>query len=279
MHPDTVADMAGSVVHHGSANDRVYLMKLATGNPAETVQDLESLALARGYSKIIAKVPDTVRDCFETAGYRTEAEIPRYFTGKEKVRFMAKYLSPERRRQRQADRIAQVLETARKKASEEAPAAIADRFSFRVPTPNDAEAMAELYRQVFATYPFPIHDPAYLRRTMAENVAYFGIWDGGRLVALSSAEMCTASRSAEMTDFATLPEYRGSGLASFLLQKMEEEMPERGVRTAYTIARAVSFGMNITFARQGYRFGGTLTNNTNISGDLESMNVWYKPLE
>ncbi|MEJ2700770.1 MAG: putative beta-lysine N-acetyltransferase [Desulfuromonadales bacterium] len=245
MHPDTVADMAGSVVHHGSANDRVYLMKLAAGNPAETVQDLESLALARGYSKIIAKVPDTVRDCFETAGYRTEAEI----------------------------------QTARKKASEEAPGAIADRFSFRVPTPNDAEAMAELYRQVFATYPFPIHDPAYLRRTMAENVAYFGIWDGGRLVALSSAEMCTASRSAEMTDFATLPEYRGSGLASFLLQKMEEEMPERGVRTAYTIARAVSFGMNITFARQGYRFGGTLTNNTNISGDLESMNVWYKPLE
>ena len=36
--------------------------------------------------------------------------------------------------------------------------------------------------------------------------------------------------------------------------------------------------MNITFAKLGYDFGGTLTRNTQISGDLESMNVWYKPL-
>jgi hypothetical protein len=28
----------------------------------------------------------------------------------------------------------------------------------------------------------------------------------------------------------------------------------------------------------GYLFAGTLTNNTNISGKIESMNVWYKSL-
>jgi putative beta-lysine N-acetyltransferase len=279
MHPDTVADLAGSLIQHGRANDRVYLMKLAAGDPAGTVEDLEGLAEARGYSKIIAKVPDNVRGCFETAGYQVEAGIPRFFRGREDVHFMAKYLSSERRRLRQAEKIANVLETARKRAAEEAPDAIPGNFSFRIPVPEDAEAMAGLYREVFATYPFPIHDPAYLRRTMEENVAYFGVWEGKRLVALSSAEMCFTSASAEMTDFATLPDYRGSGLASFLLKKMEEEMCRKGVRTAYTIARAVSFGMNITFARQGYRFGGTLPNNTNISGDLESMNVWYKPLK
>ena len=36
--------------------------------------------------------------------------------------------------------------------------------------------------------------------------------------------------------------------------------------------------MNITFARQDYVLAGTLVNNTNISGSLESMNVWYKSL-
>ena len=36
--------------------------------------------------------------------------------------------------------------------------------------------------------------------------------------------------------------------------------------------------MNITFAKHGYSFAGTLTNNTQISGQLESMNVWYKAL-
>ena len=56
-------------------------------------------------------------------------------------------------------------------------------------------------------------------------------------------------------------------------------MARRGMRTAYTIARAVSPGMNITFARLGYQFSGTLINNTQISGAIESMNIWHKPLD
>jgi putative beta-lysine N-acetyltransferase len=79
-----------------------------------------------------------------------------------------------------------------------------------------------------------------------------------------------------MTDFATLPEFRGHGLALHLLQLMEEVVQSRGIRSLYTIARSYSFGMNITFARNGYSFGGTLTNNTDIFGELESMNVWHK---
>ena len=81
-----------------------------------------------------------------------------------------------------------------------------------------------------------------------------------------------------MTDFATLPEYRGRHLATALLRRMEQQVKQRGIQTAYTIARAVSYGMNITFAKTGYAFAGTLANNTNICGNLESMNVWYKHL-
>ena len=35
---------------------------------------------------------------------------------------------------------------------------------------------------------------------------------------------------------------------------------------------------NITFKRCRYRFGGKLTNNTHIAGQIESMWVWYKRL-
>jgi hypothetical protein len=55
---------------------------------------------------------------------------------------------------------------------------------------------------------------------------------------------------------------------------MEKYIKELGLKTAYTIARALSYGMNITFAKMGYTYSGTLVNNTNISGRLESMNVW-----
>jgi putative beta-lysine N-acetyltransferase len=82
-----------------------------------------------------------------------------------------------------------------------------------------------------------------------------------------------------MTDFATLPSHRGRGIATRLLGLMDLRAREAGVRVAYTIARASSFGMNITFGRRGYRYAGTLVNNTGIGGAIESMNVWYKTLE
>jgi putative beta-lysine N-acetyltransferase len=143
---------------------------------------------------------------------------------------------------------------------------------------EDASLMAELYRQVFATYPFPIHDETYLRQTMETNVIYFGIWEEDGLIALASAEIDRSGKNAEMTDFATRPDCRGRGLANYLLAQAEAAAEKLGIKTAYTIARAYSAGMNITFARNGYTFSGTLTHNTQISGKLESMNVWYKAL-
>ena len=113
---------------------------------------------------------------------------------------------------------------------------------------------------------------------MASHIVYFGIWMEDQLVALSSAEMDTEARNVEMTDFATLPDGRGDGLATILLGAMEAQMHDRGMATGYTIARAPSFGMNITFARMGYSFAGRLINNTHIGGQFEDMNVWYKSL-
>jgi putative beta-lysine N-acetyltransferase len=144
--------------------------------------------------------------------------------------------------------------------------------------PGDAEEMSTVYREVFPSYPFPIHDPGYLAKTMLDNVRYYCIRHEGRIVSLSSAEMDPDGRNAEMTDFATLPSHRGAGHAVHLLAKMEDDMVHRDIRTAYTIARSMSPGMNITFAKLDYIYSGTLINNTDISGNIESMNVWYKHL-
>jgi putative beta-lysine N-acetyltransferase len=82
-----------------------------------------------------------------------------------------------------------------------------------------------------------------------------------------------------MTDFATLSGYRRQGLAGCLLKAMDAEMIQQGLKTAYSIARSLSAAMNITFVKNGYRYGGTLGNNTNIAGRIESMNIWYKHLQ
>jgi len=141
---------------------------------------------------------------------------------------------------------------------------------------KDVDAITEVYKMVFRSYPFPIHDPNYIRKTMRDHIRYFGIRDGGALVALSSAEMDPAAKNAEMTDFATLPQARGRGTAYHLLRAMEQEMKTQGIKTLYTIARLNSLPMNKTFLKHGYAYSGTLINNTNIAGNIESMNVLYK---
>ena len=84
---------------------------------------------------------------------------------------------------------------------------------------------------------------------METHVIYYGLRRKNRIVALSSCETDAEFGLVEMTDFATDPQVRGAGVAFMLLEHMETEMREQGYRIAYTIARAGSFGMNITFAR------------------------------
>ena len=113
---------------------------------------------------------------------------------------------------------------------------------------------------------------------MENGVRYFGVRYNEKLVALASAETDQKSLNAEMTDFATLPEFRGKKYALLLLNSMEKQMKKDGIKTLYTIARLRSIGMNKTFLRLGYQFAGTAIKNTNISGKIESMNIYYKHL-
>lgn len=253
-------------------------MKFGGGSIPKTIGEIDLLCEENDYSKIIAKIPKEKLPVFEDSGYLLEASIPGFYNGTDDVAFLSKYFTQERQRERKGDRIKEILSIAKEKANQTD--AHSDFHPLRVGVTDfsDAEQMSMVYRKVFRTYPFPIHDPKYLRETMDNNVQYFYVRDGNRIIALSSSEMDPDWHNVEMTDFATLPAYQSRGLAVKLLETMETMMKRRGMRTAYTIARALSAGMNITFAKMGYTYAGTLTNNTNICGNIESMNVWHKRL-
>jgi putative beta-lysine N-acetyltransferase len=275
--PDLVTDLGRSKIQHGPANDRIYLMKLDPADRDTIVADLDALAAERDYSKIVAKIPADVAEPFLEAGYVQEARAEGFFRGERDAAFLGKFLKDWRRKDDRREKHEEAIELARSKAGAGA-GELPEGFTWRKCTPEDIEEMAGVYREVFPSYPFPIHETTYLRDTMADNVVYFGIWRDGKLVALSSSEEDRDAKNTEMTDFATLPDARGCGAAVFLLARMEEDAPSRGIVTAYTIARSESFGMNVTFGKMDYRFGGRLVNNTQISGGFESMNIWYKPL-
>lgn len=254
-------------------------MKLAREDLPDILGHMHELARQNGYTKIFAKVPASVEKHFTTAGFLVEAAVPRFYNGIEDGLFLARYYDEKRSVDAASERIRSVLDIARQKSTFPPDLTSAGPHLCRLATPEDSHQMSRLYKQVFASYPFPIDVPDYLEKTMAENISYAGIWQDEKLLALASAELDSQAANAEMTDFATLPEHRGSGLASKLLHYLERQVHKQGIQTCYTIARATSYGMNITFARNGYEYGGTLTNNTQIAGALESMNVWYKPLQ
>jgi putative beta-lysine N-acetyltransferase len=275
---DIIVKLGRTIIQHGPHNDRIYVMRLSSQDMPDITHRLYDMARANKYSKIFVKAPSFALDAFMNAGYVVEAYVPGFFDGHESGYFMAKYLDGTRAVEMKNSIVEGVLSAASKIAGKWRVPSLMDGFTFHVAGPKDADDLARLYGRVFSTYPFPINDAAYLCREMEKNLRYFCARSNGRLVAASSAEMDHDLKNVEMTDFATLQGYQGRGISAYMLHKMEENMKHEGMKLAYTIARATSYPMNRIFSRAGYSYGGRLTNNTNICGAIESMNVWYKPM-
>jgi len=275
---DIVEKIGNTMVHHGKNSNRIYVMSLDITDLPIMIDKLDELANKNKYSKIVAKISLCDKDIFESNGYVIEAVIPDFYNDRKDGCFICKYFSQNRKIDPFKEEGKSILDVISSKTRTVCDSQLKKGFSCRQATKKDIPAMTEVYHKVFKSYPFPIYDQAYIRKTMEENVIYYGIWQEDKLVALSSIEQYEAYSNAEMTDFAVLNEYRGNGFAQYLLVDMEKKLSDLGIKTAYTIARAKSAGMNTTFYKNGYHIAGTLINNTDIAGQIESMNVWYKKI-
>lgn len=267
----------GSTIQHGKLNDRIYLIKLRKEDCPDILNILSEIARENNYSKVFCKVPGWAAPYFFSDGYLTEGYIPKFYNNREPAFFLAKYLSSDRLLGVENDSLTELGILLGKELTDSKPRKKRSlKVKTRKLTGSDVEQITEIYRKVFLSYPFPIHNPGYIHKTMKENVYYFGMEHKGKLIAVASAEVDKKGGNAEMTDFATLPNFRGMKLSQKLLSKMEKEMKPLGIYTLYTIARLNSMPMNKTFLNQKYNYAGTLIRNTNISGKIESMNVYYK---
>ena len=267
-----------SIISHDKDNNRIYLMKLHTSEARFITEVLEEVARRKVYTKIFVKVPSKNKALFLKKGYSIEAVIPRLYKGVEDGLLLGKYFSKDRQIEKDRELVDKVFNEAIKNKDRDKKSILREGLKYKKAEEADCLKLANFYKMNFKTYPFPIYEDKYILETMKDNVIYFTIWDKEEVVAASSCEIDMENLNAEMTDFATNTQYRNSGIACFLLTNMEEEMKKIGIKTVYTIARSKSYGMNITFSKKGYIFAGKLINNTNISGDIESMNVWYKEI-
>ncbi|MDG5814457.1 putative beta-lysine N-acetyltransferase [Chitinispirillales bacterium ANBcel5] len=274
--PDEIVKVGNSLIQHGKWNDRVYIMKTTPDDCTNIINESKKLAQENDYSKIFAKIPFWAKEAFSKEKFETEAVIPRDEKSGGDILFMSLFLKEWRSQYCDYDTCKGILDSFEKEPPKSSKRNLPDRWTISKCTPEDAPEMAEVYKQVFRSYPFEIDNPEYICQTMESNINYYCVKDEvGKIIALSSAELDPESSCAEMSDFATLPKARGNHCAGHLLGLMHEDVEESGICTPFTIARATSPAMNTVFARNGYIFGGTLKNNTHIGESLEDMNVWY----
>jgi putative beta-lysine N-acetyltransferase len=260
-------------------NARIQVTGYRADDPVAMAEALEERAAAAGVDKVFVKARASDRTPLEAAGMEAEAVIDGYFAGRPAV-VMSSFLSDERRHSAAAEAQREILEEIQSRPADASLTPLPDGYRMERAQEGDTPELAELYGRVFRSYPFPIDDPDYLVSTMETHVVYRLIRDGeGSVVAAASAETAADHRNAEMTDFATLPDQRGLGLAQHLLAALEDDMVEAEIPNLYTIARARSAGMNRVFYNRGYRRTGTLVNNCHIAGRFEDMHVWCKELD
>jgi len=276
---DKIEQLQESTIHHGKFNDRIYLMKLAPHNIPEIIPELDKLAKENGYTKIFAKIQPEALPHFISGRYSIEAFVPKFYKNNTDCLFVSKFNQKSRCQvsKNELDDFYRLLNSTEK--SKRPIFKHSRKYLLEELGHEDVEQITEIFKRVFKTYPFPVHNPRYIRKTMrGDKTQYFGVKDGGRLIGVSTAEIDLVNKNAEMTDFAVLPEYRGQNLAFRLLVKMEQEMKYSNIKTVYTIARLNEPGMSKTFLKSGFKYSGTLINNTNIGGSIESMNIFYKHL-
>ncbi|MDD3479556.1 MAG: putative beta-lysine N-acetyltransferase [Paludibacteraceae bacterium] len=266
-----------SNISHDKESNRVYLSHFCKEDFPYIINHIENLAQTNQYTKLFAKIRSCHTPLFIKNGYKIEAYVPNFFNGQEDCFFLVKYKNSERNLLDSVamDKFQMLFSTPVKEYRETLP----EKFTITELKTSDITSMIEVFKKVFKTYPFPIFDSQFIKKSIEEdNTIYFGIWDNHQLVAISSAECNYQEQYAEMTDFAVLPSHRGYHLAIHLLATMEAKLVNKQIKTVYTICRLNSLAMNKTFYNSQYKYTGTLIQNTQISGNIESMNVWYKPL-
>ncbi len=159
----------------------------------------------------------------------------------------------------------------------ESRAITADEQTIRA-LPRDAEKIAKLIDITFHDYPTPSHNPAYIRTQIENGVPFRYIEDEGRMVACASADLVPDALAAELTDCATLPEYRKRGYMMKLLSDLMWDLEQKNYHSAFTFARARVPGINILFKKLGFEYCGCVHRSCRIGDGLEDMNIWIRPL-
>lgn len=258
-------------------NSRIKLIQYDKRNLESLVRHLEELAEENEIGKVLIYAHPEDIPLFEELGFQKEGEISNFFDG-DPACILSRFVDRKRSVAKDEERKDEIVVMAEQVDLLEEPTKLPDGFTLRHATKEDASELAELYSLVFKTYPTPVHDPNFILECMENDIYFTVVTHQGKIISSASADIFTRYNSAEITDCATHPDYRGKGLLSAIIFDLEQRMREKGVPHLFSLTRALSTGMNMVIAKSGFEYKGRLIQNSQIAGQFEDMNIWVKYL-
>lgn len=244
-----------------------------SGEAAELGEALLEAAQEQGRGRVVVLAPVGVEAGLRAVGYEREGLMPNFYRGQEDCAVLGAYPDAGRSSLAQPEPVAKVAalierrpESSRKHAPVET----------RRATIEDAPEVAALLADTFEQYPTPSGDPSYLAEAIEDGIPFRIVEQDGGPVACASADLIREAKTAELTDCATRPDYRGRGLMQFILEDLLEDLRGLDYPTAFTLARAAIPGVNLAFLRLGFELRGTMPRSCRIGAGIEDMNIWSR---
>jgi len=264
----------GVKVYVDYANERLKIFDNFSTD-ASSLTEIIGFARYKKLGKVICNSRTDSLQHFRSCGFIEEGQIEGFFNGKD-AHCMSLFTDEKRAESSNPSEADKIISLCMEKPKIHP--TLKSPYRIRTADFGDIIQLTSIFKNVFETYPTPVFEADYLLQAMNDNVLFKVAEEGGTIVAVASAEMDIHNLNAEITDCATLPEYRGNGILSSLIMSLEDELGFRDFNTLYSLSRAVNPGINISLSKLGYSYSGRLINNCHICGSYEDMNIWVKPL-
>ncbi|ASV30700.1 putative beta-lysine N-acetyltransferase [Maribacter cobaltidurans] len=276
---ETIENIEGATIYHGEIHNRIYLSEINQEKIDAILPKMTALAKQKKYDKILSRVPENAINKFESNGYTVEAKIPGLYHGKTTGYFLADYLNEGRHqcdeKQLKIIETVKTIAMAANKPNENPHMGIPSNHEVRKLGSKDFSELVDLHEKAYKYHPKHIKREQDFEQLAELDHQFYGLFVKEQLLVSAILRVHPTESNLEIVDFATHPDYRGQNLSYYLVQEIKTLMQDVGCTTIYALARATSYGLNITYSKHGFKYAGTLTNNAFVRDALESMNVWY----
>jgi putative beta-lysine N-acetyltransferase len=269
----------GALIYHGDFHNRIFISEINQENLETILPKMKQLAKRKKYQKILGRAPENVVTFFKKQGFEIEAKIPGLYNGNTSGYFLADY--PNGNGSISNAKILKTIETvksiarAANKPNEKAHMELPVNCDIIKINSVHYGDLAQLNAKAYKYHPSHIVTEQDLLDLANLNHQFYGLYEGGVLLVYATIQFHPEEANLEIVDFTTHPDYRGQNLSYYLVQELKNKMDTLHCKTIYSLVRATSYGLNITYSKHGFKYAGTLTNNALVRESIESMNVWF----